>query len=363
MSHKLVVLARYKRFAKGAACSALVRKAVLCSLADLADDTGAGVFASVPTVAAMAACSDRNVQLVMAELAEEGLIELVGQKSCRGGFTKEWRVNVDALKALPDIKKAVKPLRTSAAKSGADASPLSAEPEVVKPLRTSAEVVKSPYLSGAATAPKPLNLDIDDDRRAPAQRVVDAVDHPKLDPHKSQRLVSTSAKVASWLRAGASLDEIIDTVRAVMQRRAPDASPVETWGYFDRAVRQAVADRLAAEQDQPAIKPSASAPRQTRSRSLTNKDEQIVAGLQSANLNAEAQRFIAEITGAAGASAISRHSLRARYRELFSEPDWAFRLDYFRTECHWPEQWGPQPGEPGYRGPSQQSATEGEAHP
>lgn len=361
MSNKLVGLARWKRFERGDACSALVRKAVLCSLADLADDDGAGVFAAVPKIAAMAACSDRNVQLALAEFAEEGLIELVGQRSCRGGYTKEWRVNVAALRALPDIDKVVKPLRTSKRESGAAASPLSHEAGVVKELRTSPEVVKKSGLSGAGDSPKPFNPDATTDEGRPAYLiVVDAVNHPRLDPHKQHQLVTTSKKVEGWLRSGATLEDIIDTVRAVLARQS-NAGPIRVWGYFDDAVRQAVSERLASEQDQPAIQPSTS--RRAPSRSLTEEDQRIVAGLQGANLSAEAQRFIAEITGAAGASAIGRASLRARYRELYSEPDWAFRLDYFRTERHWPAQWGPQPGEPGYRGPSQHTATEGEAHP
>ena len=32
--------------------------------------------------------------------------------------------------------------------------------------------------------------------------------------------------------------------------------------------------------------------------------------------------------------------------------DWAFRLDYWRTERAWPAQWGPKPSEPDYRGPT-----------
>ncbi len=31
--------------------------------------------------------------------------------------------------------------------------------------------------------------------------------------------------------------------------------------------------------------------------------------------------------------------------------DWAFRLDYWRTERAWPAQWGPNPTEPGFLGP------------
>ncbi len=79
--------------------------------------------------------------------------------------------------------------------------------------------------------------------RPPADRVVEAIASPLLDPSKSLRLVETSTVVAKWIEAGADLElDVIPTVSRLIARRV---EPVRTWAYFTSAVREAAAERLA----------------------------------------------------------------------------------------------------------------------
>ena len=75
-----------------------------------------------------------------------------------------------------------------------------------------------------------------------ADQVANAVNHPHLDPHKSFRLVTTSVRIAAWQAAGADMETIIATIKAVMQLRK-DGGPVTTWAYFDEPMRRAIADK------------------------------------------------------------------------------------------------------------------------
>lgn len=116
-------------------------------------------------------------------------------------------------------------------------------------------------------APKDMDMEIDKDRDKPPPDsaspatpawavVVEAVNHPWLDPNKSQNLLLRSAIVGGWISAGADLElDIIPTVRALLAELAPSQAPITTWNYFDKAVRRNTAARLAAEQPQAKIEP------------------------------------------------------------------------------------------------------------
>ncbi len=219
MSHKIVGLARWKRFGKGRHCSELVRKAIFCSLADLADNSGDGIFAAVPTIALLAGCSDRNVQHALGEFASEGLIQFVGSVPCRGGYTREWRIVREALAALPDVKVA-KPVRTSAPESGEVASPVGAV-KVAKPVRTSAEVVKSRPPSGEEDSPKPRNQK--DISRSEVERVLEAL--WEIWPNVSRARHSkdeVKAAIRGQLRAGADADAMIEAGRRYVPEAGKD---------------------------------------------------------------------------------------------------------------------------------------------
>lgn len=81
---------------------------------------------------------------------------------------------------------------------------------------------------------------------SPFDQLMDAVDHPALDPHKSQGLVLTAAQISTWIKAGASMEfDIIPAVRAVMSRKTGH-DRISSWRYFDAAVRDRLGKRLGA---------------------------------------------------------------------------------------------------------------------
>lgn len=82
--------------------------------------------------------------------------------------------------------------------------------------------------------------------------IVDSVNSPWLDPHKSCDLNTTETRIKAWMSAGADFDaDILPTIRTVMAR--PRSAPVTLWGYFDKPVRAATAKRMKAEAPMPPI--------------------------------------------------------------------------------------------------------------
>ena len=80
------------------------------------------------------------------------------------------------------------------------------------------------------------------------QRVTDAVGSPWLDPNKTQSLILEGYVVANWLRDGADEHlDIVPTVRRLIERKRAHVP----WSYFDRAVREAAARRLASANPNP----------------------------------------------------------------------------------------------------------------
>lgn len=78
-----------------------------------------------------------------------------------------------------------------------------------------------------------------------ARVAVDAVNSPWLDPHKSQKLITTAGRFQVWQQAGADFDtDILPTIRALCLRAT---EPIRTWTYFDNAIRAAIAQRIEAE--------------------------------------------------------------------------------------------------------------------
>lgn len=94
--------------------------------------------------------------------------------------------------------------------------------------------------------------------RDPASLVIEAVNHPMLDPSRSQGLVLSGGEVVRWIREGATLEDITLVVSSICAQRKPSAGPVQSWAYFAPAVRRHVAERLAPDQPiQPAIRTEA----------------------------------------------------------------------------------------------------------
>jgi DnaA N-terminal domain len=78
-----------------------LRKALIVFLADKASDDGSGIFTSKPTMAATLDAGITSIKRTLAEFKEEGLITEIGTRKCPNGYTIEYRLNVEALEALP----------------------------------------------------------------------------------------------------------------------------------------------------------------------------------------------------------------------------------------------------------------------
>lgn len=78
-----------------------VRKAVLAYCADRASDDGRGIWASKQRIADEIECDRRTVIRTMNALIAEGLLIETGTRACRGGSTIEYRIDIDAVAALP----------------------------------------------------------------------------------------------------------------------------------------------------------------------------------------------------------------------------------------------------------------------
>lgn len=79
----------------------MVRKAVLAYCADRASDDGRGIWASKQRIADEIECDRRTVIRTINALIADGILEAVGTRSCRGGATIEYSINITAVLALP----------------------------------------------------------------------------------------------------------------------------------------------------------------------------------------------------------------------------------------------------------------------
>lgn len=77
------------------------RTAVLALLADKASDDGRGIYASKSTLADEMGCQKQTIITIIDSLQEDGLLVYVGERPCANGYTCEYRIDIDALEALP----------------------------------------------------------------------------------------------------------------------------------------------------------------------------------------------------------------------------------------------------------------------
>lgn len=78
----------------------LARNAVMILLADKASDDGSGIWASKQRMADEIGTTRQTIISTIKSLIADGLIEEVGQRKCAQGYTVEYAINVDALRAL-----------------------------------------------------------------------------------------------------------------------------------------------------------------------------------------------------------------------------------------------------------------------
>lgn len=77
------------------------RKAVLMFMAGCASDDGTGIWTSKQNMAADLEMGKRTVQICIDDLVKAGLVFQVDRRTCRNGFTIEYRIDLDAVQALP----------------------------------------------------------------------------------------------------------------------------------------------------------------------------------------------------------------------------------------------------------------------
>ena len=73
------------------------RNSIMLAIADAASDDGSQSYQSRESIAKKANVSTRTVQRTCAELIDDGLIIEAGKRACRGGYTINYTVNLDAL--------------------------------------------------------------------------------------------------------------------------------------------------------------------------------------------------------------------------------------------------------------------------
>ena len=82
------------------------RKAVMLVLADCASDNGAGIYTSQANIADRTEVSDRTVRRTISDFISEGLLIERGWRTFDSGAkVKEYDLDMDALEALPSVRK------------------------------------------------------------------------------------------------------------------------------------------------------------------------------------------------------------------------------------------------------------------
>jgi len=102
--------------------------------------------------------------------------------------------------------------------------------------------------------------------------IVEHVNSRWLDPDKSGTLHQSHGRIRAWMDAGADFDaDILPTIAGVLGRSR--RAPIQSWSYFDQAVREATAQRLASEAPMLIITPEeANTNDQSASTTLGNAD-------------------------------------------------------------------------------------------
>lgn len=119
------------------------RRLLLLTMGDKANDDGSGIYASVATLARDSEISESSVRRTVKDFLTEGLLRHVGQRECRNGYTNIYEIVLEAIEALPEIKR--KP----------------DTPVTVKPLspRTPAKAKALPADTPATVTPDPCHGD------------------------------------------------------------------------------------------------------------------------------------------------------------------------------------------------------------
>ncbi len=193
-------------------------KAILLALANYADGEGR-CFPGQESLAKKAACSDRTVRTVLADLEERGIIVREERRRDDGYRTSD-NILIVPLSTSPENSSGRKePHRKISSTSPENSSgPTSFEPPVELP---------------AAAAREKSDLD------GLTDKLLEAVGD-KIQPHGAIVL----APILGLIDGGCDLEtDILPTIRA---RAAKMARPAGSWSYFVAAIREAYETRIAA---------------------------------------------------------------------------------------------------------------------
>ena len=78
----------------------LTKKAILMYMADKASDDGSGIWVSKSNMAADLEMTDRAVRIHIKDMIAMGIVSESGQRQCKSGYTIDYRINLNIIKAL-----------------------------------------------------------------------------------------------------------------------------------------------------------------------------------------------------------------------------------------------------------------------
>lgn len=243
-------------------------KFLLVAIASRTDSAGE-LQASQTELARLVQISDRQVRTLLKALEGAGLI--IRKRNAGVGSGRVADRIILPLAQPEEISACVQPEtisagnRKSAPRQPEEISPATGkdfrrQPEEISAFEATGNPPLNIYKTPQEIYPEPLELvsSVVDDVRAGASAkpayelariIVDRVNSPWLDPNKSQKLPRTAGRIHVWLEAGADFDlDVLPTVTGVCKRMNGHGEQIESWSYFDKAVRKATAQRKAAEQ-------------------------------------------------------------------------------------------------------------------
>lgn len=184
------------------------RRLLLITMADKANRDGSGIYASVSTLARESEITDRTVQRLMKEFTDEGLIKLVGKRSCKGGHTNEYDIDLEVVEKLPVLEN--KYVRRESV-SGDMIAPVTQRhpPAIAAKAETksiSGGATKSPVTPrrprGVTMSPKPIlepfSLSSNEDRDAPSTKAKPHSMKEDWAPAEATRAYALKLGFADW---------------------------------------------------------------------------------------------------------------------------------------------------------------------
>lgn len=169
--------------------------------------------------------------LELCEVLEEGFAQPVAEISSAALRQRRYRENLKAKKASGITRDVT-----------GDATRDVSDDVTVTPLARVRDITPTTEISGSVVVVVGERTEFSDDwpEREAAKVLVQTIASPRLDPSKSQGLMTTAGRLAAWKRDGASWQfDVLPVIQAAVRKTGP---PIGTWKYFDAAIAQSIAD-------------------------------------------------------------------------------------------------------------------------